>query len=581
MPMLAIPIVQQANNAAASSGFFSQRIDEILFDLLIWTGWIPIAVVLVWGVLQLWLDYRRGIYVSGRKHVLLAIDVPARTEQSPKALENMFATVYAAKSSITWKEKWIQGKLHPKFSLEIVSTEGYIQFLLRTQTRFRDVVEAGIYAHYPDAEISEVEDYAKNFPTEFPNEEYEMWGGELTLSNDEIHPIRTYVDFEDRMSQEIKDPLGYTLEQMGRMRSGEHFWIQFLIQPSNNDWAEKAIIRAKEIWGDAPKPKPGFLEKTFKPLTAWPFDFIKHFSTLFLPEGSELDLNAMLWAGSAGDDDDPWKAFKLTLPEKEEADRIFRKAQKVGFGVKTRILYVAKKNAFVKVERTAMVKGILNQYTDLHSNKFSLYIPQVPKDDYWWMRLQYRKKQRILMSAYVSRSWGIGAHPVFLNVEEIATLWHFPQVTIQAPLIKKSQSKRGEPPAGLPFTTSDVTLPGLAADGTFAQEQQASVVGIGASVDLEEGLDLSSPLVETLPRPVAPTGMPVAEQQSSKVAEGEEDIGPSTGSGTIVEEVIEQVVEELPEPVAPVVQAPTNTPAAKDEASRGSSHDWIPPNLPM
>jgi len=330
MPMLAIPIVQQANNAAVASGFFSQPIDELLFDVLIWTGWIPIAVVLVWGVIQLWLDYRRGMFVGSRKYILLAIDVPSRTEQSPKALENMFATLYSAKSSITWKEKWMQGKLHPVFSLEIVSTEGYIQFLIRTQTRFRDVVEAGIYAHYPDAEIAEVEDYAKNFPTEFPNEEYEMWGGELTLDRDDIHPIRTYVDFEDRLTQELKVPLGYTLEQLGRMRAGEHFWIQFLIQPSDNKWAEKAVLRAKEIWGDVPKVEPSVIEKLFKPVFGWPFEFVKHLSTLFVSEGNEIDLNAMVWGGGSEEEVDQWKAFKLTLPEKEEADRQTREAARKG-----------------------------------------------------------------------------------------------------------------------------------------------------------------------------------------------------------------------------------------------------------
>ncbi len=37
-----------------------------------------------------------------------------------------------------------------------------------------------------------------------------------------------------------------------------------------------------------------------------------------------------------------------------------------------------------------------------------------------------------------------------MNIEELATLYHFPVITTKAPLIKKTSSKRGEPPIGLP-----------------------------------------------------------------------------------------------------------------------------------
>ena len=52
-------------------------------------------------------------------------------------------------------------------------------------------------------------------------------------------------------------------------------------------------------------------------------------------------------------------------------------------------------------------------------------------------------------------------HTFVLNTEEIATLWHFPTITMKAPLVKKSESKRGEPPVGLPITFLEETLPGF------------------------------------------------------------------------------------------------------------------------
>ena len=315
IPLIAIPIVGgTATSQAVAASFFAQPIDAILFDILIWFGWIPIFITLAWGFTHVWQEHRRGIFSSKLKFTLLAIDVPSATEQSPKALENLFANLYGTKSSLTWKETWIDGKLHPVFSFEIVSTQGYLQFLVRTQTRFRDIIEAGIYAHYPDAQVTEVEDYAQYFPNEFPNDEYEMWGAEFVLDRPQMYPIRTYVAFEDRLSQEIKDPLGNTLEQMGRMRPGEHMWMQILVQPSTNDWQKAAIKFVAKVYGKEEKSKASLLGKALEAALSIPSGVIN--------AATEVDLSAILFGKGEGVEEDIWKAFKISLHEKEEAEGV-------------------------------------------------------------------------------------------------------------------------------------------------------------------------------------------------------------------------------------------------------------------
>ncbi len=452
--LFAIPLLDQTTlTAPTATSFLARPIDAILFDLFIWTGWIPIAITLAWGFVQMWVNYRAGQYVSGYKFVLLAIDVPAMTEQTPKALENLFSNIYGAKSTLTWKEKWIIGKLQPVFSFEIISSEGYIQFLVRTQTRFRDSIEAGIYAHYPDAEINEVEDYVNQFPDDFPNEEYDMWGSEFTLDKDQIYPIRTYVDFEDRMTGEIKDPLGYTLEQMAKMKPGEHFWIQMCIQPTDHDWIKAGVKKINELYGKKEKEQESPILVAIGNVFRWPLELLAHMTT--------IDLGGLFGLSTEELKKEPIPF--LPLQETKIAEAIYNKISKVGMGTKIRILYVGRKNVFVKVNRTAIVKGILNQYANLSLNKFSLFIPQIPKDDYFWMRWVYTRKQRTLMKAYKTRNWGIGANPLFLNTEELASLWHFPTIGFKAPLIKKADARRAEPPVGLPVTHEEQTLPVLAA----------------------------------------------------------------------------------------------------------------------
>ena len=189
--------------------------------------------MLIWGALQLYLDGRQGKFAGNQKYITLAIDVPRNSEQTIKAVENIFAIVKGTKSIITFKEKWVYGKYLLSTSFEIVSINGYIQFYLRCSSSFRDLFEAAIYSQYPDAEISEVEDYLKNLPDAFPNDTHELFGGELKFANKPFFPIRTWEDFEHTVSKEqvFKDPLISLFEFLGKLKQGEQFYVHMIINP--------------------------------------------------------------------------------------------------------------------------------------------------------------------------------------------------------------------------------------------------------------------------------------------------------------------------------------------------------------
>ena len=81
------------------------------------------------------------------------------------------------------------------------------------------------------------------------------------------------------------------------------------------------------------------------------------------------------------------------------------------------------------------------------ATKYWTSIP--PPWDFRSFRLNLRR--RAILRAYCGRSESRGAgHPFVLNIEELATLWHFPMMSVKAPLVKKSESKKAEPPFSLP-----------------------------------------------------------------------------------------------------------------------------------
>ena len=207
-------------------------------------GWIYPVFLFVYGLILVWLNFVRNKYRADRRYILLAIDIPKENLQTPKAVENFFSHLAGAHQDIKPLQKWWDGEIPDSFSLEIISMGGYIQFLIQLVDRYRDLIEAIIYAQYPDAEITEVEDYAQDWKLKFPNEKYQLWGTEIKLTNKEVFPIRTYKEFEHGTSEEYKDTMASMLEGLPPIGPGEQAWVQFVVTPADNDWGKggKAVV---------------------------------------------------------------------------------------------------------------------------------------------------------------------------------------------------------------------------------------------------------------------------------------------------------------------------------------------------
>lgn len=541
-----------------TAGFWNQPIDIILYDILVWFGWIPIALVMVWGSVQVWKVTRQDKFDKSLRFVLLAIDVPSVTEQTPKALENMFASLWGAFSNLTWKEKWIIGKFQASFVFEIASHEGYVQFYVRTLTRYRDVTEAGIYAAYPEAEITEVEDYTAWAPTSYPDEVWDVWGTELKLKKPEIFPLRTYADFEDKISGELKDPLGGILEQLAKMRPGEHFWIQMIIRPDGNDWKKAGEKFINKTFGVEEKHKPGLISSALDGVLAWPNAITQEaLGVSLVGEHAETK------------QEDIWKAFKITMAEKEQVEGVLKKIGKVGYKTKMRLVYLGRKGVYDKQARTAFVKGMYNQFAHLNLNALGLHGEATPKDDYFWQAWTYPSRQGRLVRAFSKRSWGMGADPWILNVEELATLWHFPSITVKAPLVKKAEAKRAEPPVGLPIGSDDEDIyqksPARAA-AALPTEEPGHHEAVSEEPSREPEIHIPSGEVPSAPpRPVL-TVHAASADDDRELGLDATDMGPPADV-------------ELPGP--PPGWVPDDDPTAVAVEPTVSSDDAPPPNLPV
>lgn len=381
---------------------------EQLKALFCSVGWVILALLFFSMGAKLWTVYRGNKYSAKWKWVILAVDIPPLFIQTPKAVEQIFAHLTGAQVSPNVGQKYWMGKKQKGFSFEIISIEGYIQFLIRTEAEFRDLVEASIYAQYPEAEITEVEDYVSVIPDKYPNETHNAFGVEFALSANEAYPIRTYPSFEYSLSKDVvfSDPMAAILENFSRIGHGENFWLQIVVEPTGSSWKTKGIELVKKIIANKKEVKKNWLQYA----SVLPEYVIKELINIwnwnFEPDEKKIDAPA-------------GKVSDLTPGMKTVVESIEEKISKIGFKTKIRALYSARNEIFNPSKCMDGLVGSLSQFQIMSRNGVVPYKATIA--NYAFKDYFISLKKKAFVGAYKKRKIKTWGNPYVLNIEELAT----------------------------------------------------------------------------------------------------------------------------------------------------------------
>jgi len=410
-------------------------------NLFLETSWVWSPFILAILFFQSWMYYIRRLYWRKLDWVLLEVKPPKEIESSPLNMEQIFAGLWGSFGTVGNKyEKYIKGMIQDYFSFEIVGLNGEIHFYLRVLRKYRNLIEAQVYSQYPQAEIKEVEDYAKKLPADVPGRNWNLWGSRLKLSNKEAYPIRTYPYLIDEVKtdQPFFDPLAGLMEVLGKLQPGEQIWIQMLFRPEADTKRNDLMKEAYKILGKkTAAPAEGVIMADIR---TW---FESFFDTIHVHVFEEP---APVKAKDKTNDL-PSLAMYLSSGEKEMIEMIEKKASKKIFESKIQFAYIGRKEIF-SMTYVAAVFGIFSQFANLNMNSLRPDPLSITKANYAFAKFRKAFKQRVLLRQLRTRSfWERG---YIFNIEELATLFHFPTIAVKGPMTPYIGSKKGVAPMDLP-----------------------------------------------------------------------------------------------------------------------------------
>jgi len=408
--------------------------------LSLWWLWLPVFLATLF--IELWILYLKLKAIKGINWILLEVKITRDIEKTPKAMEQIFSGLHGILTRVKFLDKYWKGKVQEWFSFEIAGIDNSVYFFIRTPEKFRNLVEAQIHAQYPDAEILEVLDYVAPLVKKIPGKTYDIAGVEFILEKADYYPIRTFLYFEEKEKDRRLDPIASFLEILSKLKPDENIFIQYLIAPTaEKDWREKGIEAVNKLVGKKIEVKKNWFEKFFGGINEFIINLLK--APAIYPE----------W-GEAKKEETKTVSQNLSPGDRLVAEAIENKISKLAFKVCIRFVYIARRDIF-NAANIAAVNGAFKQFNTINLNAFKgnkkagTSVDQPRIIPFIKNRREFIRKIAFV-DRYVNRKLSKNKKEFILNIEELATIYHYPILVVETPTMRRVEAKKAEPPVSLP-----------------------------------------------------------------------------------------------------------------------------------
>ncbi len=353
---------------------------------------------------------------KGFKRIVLQIAVPKERKsegQSGKpegddrlehvreeiAITETFFSAIAGLKGERGIKKWFMGR-NDHIAFELVVHNGLIYFYIATPVRYRQLIEQQIHAQYPYAQIDEMLDY------NIFSKESAIVGAYLTASRKSVFPFKTYKTLDS-------DPLSAILNVLARIREqNSSAAVQLVIRSAHKRWRRRGVMIVREV-------KKG---KKFEHV-AHQWAITRIFREIWESMNQQKKKNM-----------ESRNHYVISAMEEDMLKGIEQKLSKGGMEVVIRLLSVSDTAEAARMNLENLVHAFHQYSLYRYGNTFTAMIP---------------RKQSLLIQDFIYRTFH-ERRDMVLNTEEMASLWHLPLHSTEAPNIKWMTGRRAAPPVNMP-----------------------------------------------------------------------------------------------------------------------------------
>lgn len=298
---------------------------------------------------------------------------------------------------------WFKGR-NDHISFEIVAHNNLINFYIAVPQKLKPFIEQQINAQYPYAHIEEITDY------NIFGEHSSIVGAFLKGKEVPALPFKTYKKMDS-------DPMAGVLNTLAHIHEGNSSAaIQFVIRAAPKKWRKEGVHIVREV-------RKG---KRFEEVIGGK-NAVGNLLTSF---GNEVKRQTL----TSKEQKQEKESYQPSALEDEMMKGIEEKLVKGGLEVTIRVVSASDNPAVASLNLDNIVNSFAPYNLYRYGNSLGAVIPKNPQS---------------IIRSFIYRSFHEKRHST-LNTEEMASFWHLPLHSTEAPNIKWLMARKAPPPPNLP-----------------------------------------------------------------------------------------------------------------------------------
>jgi len=326
------------------------------------------------------------------------LDSEKRTQSEKEeisVMEQLIATLSETKIKRNFIMNFFYGTPQITFEMAVPSDDEQISFFVSMPRQIKELVEKQIHSFYPSAHIERIDDYTIFQPDSVTK------GSFIKLKKEHVFPIKTYQHLESDPLHNIAN----TLSKLENIEEGACFQVIFR---KSTDSSIKS--RGEKITREMQKGKR-------------------------LKDASRGLVGEMATDMIKGSKKDSEELVNLTPEENDVIKQIENKVNKTRFDVNIRLLASAKTEQRAE-EILSSLENSFTQFDDVNLNKF--------------VAIRDKSKNAKKLAYNFIFRYFMPSRKITLDVEELASIFHFPISTTETPKLNLLRSKAAPPPVDVP-----------------------------------------------------------------------------------------------------------------------------------
>lgn len=341
--------------------------------------------------------------------VILEIAVDRQNEKGVFVASQILLALHAVVDNTA---PWYKKPKVPYFRFEVAHIHGRIRFFLVTEREYQNLLEGQLYAHYPNIEIRETDDFISS--------DFQATVSQVSLASYSLESIKLYANLKDKTEKESVDPLSAITSALSKTPKNEtaFFHVDFSPLP-DHAWRTPEKIRILQ------SGLPDFFKRFL-------LQFGGILASVFLPIKWVYLFFRFLF----------FRNQETAVDKEEKISAHSHEKKEMQYGYRVRIL-LAKESQDETRDRIFLreLSSAMNIFSEPNGNRFVVASPKK------WSYEGFRTKNP--------------RHTDILNIIELAGLVHFPTMYVRTPGVNWVMTRKFEPPHNLPFPDKPNTPLGI------------------------------------------------------------------------------------------------------------------------